>query len=377
MKRLIGALGIIVLLTAGMASFPGNHAAADENCHTFSETGKTVCDPFMSYWQEHGGLAQQGLPISNPIPEMSTVDGKPYVVQYFERAVFEYHPENNGTPYVVLLSLLGREKYLAKYPNGIPSPQVAMGQDCQAFVETGKTACGQFLAYWREHGGLAQQGLPLSEPFEERNEADGRTYVVQYFERAVFEAHPENAGTPYEVLLSLLGSERLKAQYPSGVPVGYTPPPSPSPKPAPPSPPPSAKPQGPPMQGQVRTVEGVKRGSMMSVYVEGEGRYASLTCKGKKVVAKGIFLVLPMRVTNIGHAPNSIGYYSFQIKEGPDPTRNRVFDLADVDTQLVAQCLANRRGIYHDVQPSLDDEQVFVFDIAKDSTYLNLVPDGR
>ena len=30
------------------------------------------------------------------------------------------------------------------------------------FVETGKSVHGRFLQYWEEHGGLAQQGLPIS-----------------------------------------------------------------------------------------------------------------------------------------------------------------------------------------------------------------------
>src|SRR5204863_7876013 len=38
-------------------------------------------------------------------------------------------------------------------------------------------------------------------------------YTMQYFERAVFEYHPENKGTPYEVLLSQLGTFRFRAQY--------------------------------------------------------------------------------------------------------------------------------------------------------------------
>ncbi len=35
------------------------------------------------------------------------------------------------------------------------------------------------------------------------------TVLTQYFERAVFEHHPENAGTEYEVLLRRLGAEML------------------------------------------------------------------------------------------------------------------------------------------------------------------------
>jgi hypothetical protein len=39
---------------------------------------------------------------------------------------------------------------------------------------------------------------------------DGKIYTVQYFERAMFEWHPENVGTPYEVLLSRLGALKAK-----------------------------------------------------------------------------------------------------------------------------------------------------------------------
>ena len=71
---------------------------------------------FRAYWESHGGLAQQGLPISNEFTEASDLDpGKSYTVQYFERAVFEYHPENAGTPFEVLLAQLGTYRYTAKY----------------------------------------------------------------------------------------------------------------------------------------------------------------------------------------------------------------------------------------------------------------------
>ena len=39
--------------------------------------------------------------------------------------------------------------------------------------------------------------------------ADGDTVLTQYFERAVFEYHPEYAGTPYAVLLRRVGAELL------------------------------------------------------------------------------------------------------------------------------------------------------------------------
>ena len=71
---------------------------------------------------------------------------------------------------------------------------------CQTFPETGKTLCGRFLEYWQKNGGLAQQGFPLTDLFTEVSDIDGKTYTVQYFERAVFELHPE-LKPPYDVLL--------------------------------------------------------------------------------------------------------------------------------------------------------------------------------
>lgn len=46
---------------------------------------------------------------------------------------------------------------------------------------------------------------------------NGKSYTVQYFERAVFEKHPENQA-PYDVLLSQLGTFRFKSKYPNGEP---------------------------------------------------------------------------------------------------------------------------------------------------------------
>lgn len=96
-------------------------------------------------------------------------------------------------------------------------PMLAQQGDCQIFQQTGKQVCGRFLQYWQQHGGLAQQGLPLSNEFVEVSELNGRSYTVQYFERAVFEKHPENQ-PPYDVLLSLLGTFQFERKYPNGDP---------------------------------------------------------------------------------------------------------------------------------------------------------------
>jgi|GEM_PF-3068440 len=200
----------IVLMLAMPFSFSGSgHAQAGSR--TFPETGKTVKGRFLEYWSRNGGLAQQGYPISEEMQEKSDTDGKTYKVQYFERSVFELHPENKA-PHDVLLSLLGTFYYAQKYPQGAPNQQVSTDSP-RKFPETGKTLGGKFRVYWEKNGGLAQQGYPISEEFEEKNDLDGKTYRVQYFERAVFEYHPEKAGTQFEVLLSQLGKFRYEAKY--------------------------------------------------------------------------------------------------------------------------------------------------------------------
>jgi DNA-binding beta-propeller fold protein YncE len=207
--RLLAAFS---LLLASLAA--RGEGAAQTGSRTFPETGKTVSGKFLAYWNAHGGLAQQGYPISEEMQETSDTDGRTYTVQYFERAIFEDHPENDP-PYDVLLSLLGTFVYKEKYPGGRASGVVAQPDpDCRIFSETRQAVCGTFLDYWTQHGGLAQQGYPISDEFTETSDLNGKPYTVQYFERAVFERHPENL-PPYDVLLSQLGTLRYKAKNPS------------------------------------------------------------------------------------------------------------------------------------------------------------------
>jgi phospholipase C len=175
---------------------------------TFPQTGQTLQGRFLQYWQNHGGLAQMGYPITPERHEISDIDGKAYTMQYFERAVFEYHPENHP-PYDVLLSLLGDIFYKQKYPNGAPGQTPNTSAGSVLFPQTGKRLGGVFLQYWQSHGALMQQGYPISDEFTEVSALNGKPYTVQYFERAVFELHPENQ-PPYNVLLSQLGTYRMQ-----------------------------------------------------------------------------------------------------------------------------------------------------------------------
>ncbi|GAB4208823.1 MAG: hypothetical protein OHK0022_38920 [Roseiflexaceae bacterium] len=178
-------------------------------------TGHSISPLFLPYWARNGGLAQFGYPRTPAFREVNPADGRIYTVQYFERNRFEYHPEQRGTPYEVLLGLLGNQQTEARRAaDEAPfRPIRSAGQpDVRFFPETGHTLAGPFLDYWQRNGGLAIYGYPISQPFEEVNAEDGKTYVVQYFERNRFEYHPENQGTPYEVLLGLLGNTLLRSK---------------------------------------------------------------------------------------------------------------------------------------------------------------------
>ena len=191
--------------------FDKNLRPASLTTRYFPETGKVVRGELLKYWTTHGGLAQLGLPISEEIKETSATDGNPYTLQYFERAVLERHPENKS-PFDVQLSLLGSFRYNQKYTGGAPGQVPNNSQGSILFSQTGHRLGGAFLDYWKTHGGLAQQGYPTSDEFTEVSDLDGKPYKVQYFERAVFEYHPENPPET-RVLLSQLGTYRHRAEY--------------------------------------------------------------------------------------------------------------------------------------------------------------------
>ena len=172
----------IVALVVALQSLwvpTSDSARAQSDSRTFPETGKTLSGLFLSYWDSHGGLAQQGYPISDEMQEVSDTDGKTYTVQYLERAVFEAHPEKQA-PYNVLLSLLGDSFYAQKYPNGAPGQTADSAPDTVSFSETGKHLGGVFRAYWKPRGpcaaGLPNLGRVLGEERHRRQDLYGPVF---------------------------------------------------------------------------------------------------------------------------------------------------------------------------------------------------------
>lgn len=103
---LSGRLGVAALIQQGRPWVPGADVAAD-GCQLFAETGYAVCEPFLSYWRQNGGLTRFGYPISGRyIAQGDTWSGP---VQYFERRRFELHADATSDTGNVMLGNLGSE----------------------------------------------------------------------------------------------------------------------------------------------------------------------------------------------------------------------------------------------------------------------------
>jgi peptide/nickel transport system substrate-binding protein len=199
----------LVALMLSMMAMPATRSAAQAGG---SMNGHAVAADFLAYWNAHGGLPINGLPITDERAEVSLTNGQSYPTQWFERARFERHAENQA-PFNVLLGLLGTNQ--------------AEGRSFDVATDTSNTSThayfpqtkhslsdtpGPFMSYWQGNGGLAQFGYPLSEQISEVS-TDGKTYTVQYFERQRFEFHPEQSDPKYKVLLGLLGVQQYQQQF--------------------------------------------------------------------------------------------------------------------------------------------------------------------
>jgi hypothetical protein len=119
---LIGRIGVERLEQQGRNWWTfakGDPAVAGQGCTFFEETQHSVCGDILAAWRASGlelghpgvsqaeSLALFGMPISEAQTE-TLPDGQQRTVQWFERARFEIHPEQQP-PFNVLLGLLGNE----------------------------------------------------------------------------------------------------------------------------------------------------------------------------------------------------------------------------------------------------------------------------
>lgn len=186
-RYLLTCLGCALLLF----SICTEALARQENNRYFPETGHNLTGIFLQYYESipHAGVVF-GLPITEAFV---TSHPSGMTVQYFQRARFEYHPGQPAGEQVRLTSL---GKLL--YQKGTPGLNMRDAKACRVF-SSGYSVCLDFLTFYDAYGGLETFGYPIS-GFEFQR--DGR--IMQYFERARFEWHPE-LPRGQNVLLSGLG----------------------------------------------------------------------------------------------------------------------------------------------------------------------------
>lgn len=201
MRRVLLAL-VLVSMAAGASLRTAGGARAATYCFE-GATAYCAENAFLNFWETHGGTRILGLPVSAAFR-----DDRGLIVQFYERAVLEWHPEQRPE-FQVLLTLLGAEQ-LGNRPQR-SAPAVPCAGECRTFPDTGHSLRGNFLQYWVANGGLPVFGFPITEEFQEISPTNGQSYTVQYFERNRFEWHDEVSDPQYKVLLGLLGYEKLQA----------------------------------------------------------------------------------------------------------------------------------------------------------------------
>jgi hypothetical protein len=183
------ALTIVVVAVVGGISYVQRTGATAQH---FSETGRTVREPFLSAYHDFGGLAVLGYPISEAF-----TDERGTSIQYFQNVRLEQTPQG------IQLGTLGNELGLARAPGDVEEIPGTL------FPETGHVLASAFSTYYGAHGGEAVFGLPISPA---RTEGD---LLVQDFERVRLVLDTDMP-SGQQVRLGNLGSIALAVFPPTG-----------------------------------------------------------------------------------------------------------------------------------------------------------------
>jgi hypothetical protein len=185
LRRALASLFVFCLLAIPWS--PAN--AQDQNNRYFPETGHNVQGDFLRFYNVVSDpTTLYGYPITE---QFNRKDG--LLIQYFQRARFEYHPELPDGQHVTLADL-GTQMYMPSAQLNLYNPFA-----CHLYAQTNFPVCFAFLDFYNKYGGPLQFGYPIS-PFEYH---DG--LIVQYFQRARMEWQPSNPEGE-RVVLTDLGS---------------------------------------------------------------------------------------------------------------------------------------------------------------------------
>lgn len=141
----------------------------------FPATGFLVRGEFLDFFDRQGGIEIFGYPLTTEFEEAGRL------VQYFQRGRMELYPENPPAQRVVM-GALGELLMTPELPIAEPNPL----PDRRFFPETGHTVASAFLRYLEARGDVGFFGYPITEMMVENRR------IVQYFQRARLEWHPDN-----------------------------------------------------------------------------------------------------------------------------------------------------------------------------------------
>jgi hypothetical protein len=161
-------------------------------------TDHSVAPLFVPLYKQLG-IATIGYPIDEAYTESGVL------TQDFQRLRLEDHDGRIVVAPLGTLDINYGFVPLGEIPSPYgPKPTLTVAQQAQA---------ASFAAFWQSHGGKSILGMAISPPFVSTNDdGSGRQYVMQYYQNARIEAHPENKGTPYTIQLGLLGMEVTRAR---------------------------------------------------------------------------------------------------------------------------------------------------------------------
>ncbi len=179
MKKITRLVVVFLFLVSVFSGVGAQVSAQETSSQYFADTGHNVGGDFWLFYQS---VPEAQLVFGSPITEQFTDSTSGRLIQYFQRARFEYFPERPAGQRVQVAAL-GEYVYQRVPSEGEVNIFTPIG--CRYDAESGFSICYAFLEFFDKYGGEAVFGKPRS-PFVFYN---GR--IVQYFERARFEWYPE------------------------------------------------------------------------------------------------------------------------------------------------------------------------------------------
>ncbi|HST04563.1 MAG TPA: plastocyanin/azurin family copper-binding protein, partial [Chloroflexia bacterium] len=166
LRPVLRVLFMLAVPLAGFALFGGN-------IHVTNAASTYVIQMKDYQYQSEAQFDNNGdidVPLGATV-EWTNNDPDSHDVAILEGPALNVSPEvKAGQSWSMTFTIPGTYHYYCEFHPSMVANVVVGGSDStapvgrsvQTFAETGKTVRGLFLDYWNTHGGLAQQGFPIS-----------------------------------------------------------------------------------------------------------------------------------------------------------------------------------------------------------------------